>query len=101
MNKIVKAAVYWLDRFFMLGDGYETPEEHFQNTLDLTERLKQYAHESMCPCCRQKNRLKIASYEVGGEGWEFHTYCVNCNSKGVVNDSGFHVDLNIPKRKNR
>lgn len=80
-------------RFVYRSNGHSTPESHFQDTLDKTERLKAYAHKSPCPSCLQKNKLQVLNYEVGKDGWEFKIQCSNCLSQGVMNDSGFHVDL--------
>jgi hypothetical protein len=72
--------------------GFHLKQARIDLFLAEIERFRQVLLESTCPSCDVKG-LKLVSYTQGAKGWNCIFICLECNSKGEVNDSGFTVEL--------
>ena len=65
---------------------------------EMDERLWQAESDDLkirdisCPSCHQK-KLCSVSVERGKSGWETKFFCDSCKTKGILNHTGFHVEL--------
>lgn len=51
-----------------------------------------------CPSCNQKKLFPV-TVERGEKGWEAKFFCDGCKTKGIINQTGFHVELSYLEGK--
>ncbi len=60
--------------------------------LEEIERFREHLALLDCPSCTEKT-LKLVDYVQGPTGWACKVFCVTCQTKGEINNDGFHVEL--------
>jgi len=71
---------------------------------EMTLRMKEATNDSaglsnlLCPSCAQL-KLRTISVERGKVGWETKFFCDACKTAGVLNHTGFHVELLRAEKK--
>jgi len=51
-----------------------------------------------CPSCSQ-SKLRAVIVERGKVGWETRFFCDACKTAGILNHTGFHVELSKGEKK--
>ena len=60
--------------------------------LEETERFREHLAMQDCPSCTEK-KLMLVSYVQGPKSWGAKFFCGSCQTKGELNNEGFHIEL--------
>jgi len=73
-------------------NGHFNVDEEVETRIAEAAMDKDQLENQPCPKCLE-TQLESTSVERGKEGWEIRFCCKTCNSSGILNHSGFHVEL--------
>jgi predicted RNA-binding Zn-ribbon protein involved in translation (DUF1610 family) len=71
------------------------PTQTITESIAQATRIHAQTVQLDCPGCNQKT-LQLIKHTEGKDGFETEMHCGNCGFKGVVNSTGFEVQ--IPKK---
>jgi hypothetical protein len=69
-----------------------TVKDEMSRNMQLANSDKVNLSKLPCPQCNE-TKLRPISVERGAVGWEAKFFCDACKTAGVLNHTGFHVEL--------
>lgn len=74
------------------------PEIGMTKNMQQAKQDKENLLKLPCPQCLQ-TKLRPVTVERGEKGWEARFFCEQCKTAGVLNQTGFHVELAYSEKK--
>lgn len=75
-----------------------TVEDEMSRNMQLAKFDRVNLSKLPCPQCSEV-KLRVVSVERGAKGWEAKFFCDSCKTGGVLNQTGFHVELAYREEK--
>jgi uncharacterized Zn finger protein len=71
------------------------PSQILIDSIAEATRIRTQTNQLYCPGCKQLT-LQLLKHTEGEDGFETEVHCGNCGLKGVINSTGFEIQL--PKK---